>query len=107
MFIDDEEKLSDLYQTPSDRKVASQESAPSSQVLIEDDNSIVLDMAKTPEKKIEPSVRDSKTEIPLSSEDIELKRKKKKLIMFILLMTLNLAFFGYIIYLVVTIFMNL
>ncbi len=105
MFIDDEERISDLYKTPSDRKIANAE--PQSQVFIEDDNSIVLDMAKTKEKKIEPSVRDSKTEVPLSTEELELKKKKKKLILFILMMLLNFAFFGYIIYLIVTIFMSL
>lgn len=105
MFIDDEERLSDLYRTPSDRKVATEEVQ--SQVFIEDDNSIVLDMAKTKEEKIEPSVRDSKTEVPLSMEEIELKKKKKKFIIFILMMLTNFAFFGYIIYLIVTTFMSL
>lgn len=105
MFIEDEERLSDLYSTPTDRKTVQEE--PSNNVFIEDDNSIVLDMAQSKEKKIEPSVRDSKTEVPLSIEELELKKKKKKLIYFILFMLLNTAFFGYIIYLIVTIFMSL
>lgn len=107
MFVDDEERISDLYRTPNDRKTVDDNKVSSNDSFVAEDNSIVLEMSNSTKKKIEPSVRDSKTEVPLSLEEIELKKKKKKLVFFILMMILNVAFFGYIIYLIVTTFMSL
>lgn len=104
MFIDDEERLSDIYSRPRDR--VTDESEMFQGVNIEEDkDSIVLDMAEP--RKVGPSVRDSSQEVALSPEDIEKKRKKKRLITFIILGIIDLAFLGYIIYLVITIFMGL
>lgn len=103
MFIDDEERLSDIYSRPRDR--VTDESEMFQGVNIEEKDSIVLDMAEP--RKVGPSVRDSSKEVALSSEDIEKKRKKKRLITFITLGIIDLAFLGYIIYLVITIFIGL
>lgn len=105
MYIEDEEKLSDIYSKPSDRKTSKDDVEA---VLIEEDSkdsSIVLDMAET--KEVTPSVRDSRVEVKLSPEDIELKRKKKRVVLFSLLCVVDVALLGYIIYLVVMIFINL
>lgn len=106
MFIDDEEKISDIYSTPIDRRT-NQSKDTSSNVEIKDTGSIVLDMADIQNNKKSPSVRDSKVEVPLSPEDLELKKKKRKLVLFIILMLINVALFSYLLYLLITIFMTL
>lgn len=104
MLIEDEEKLSDIYSKPSDRKTSKDDVEA---VSIEDkgNDSIVLDMADT--KEVTPSVRDSRVQVELSKEDIELKRKKKRIALFIVFCVLDAALLSYIIYLVVMIFVNL
>lgn len=104
MLIEDEEKLSDIYSKPSDRKTSKDDVEA---VSIEDkgNDSIVLDMADT--KEVSPSVRDSRVQVELSKEDIELKRKKKRIALFIVFCILDAALLSYIIYLVVMIFVNL
>ena len=58
-------------------------------------------------KEVTPSVRDSRVQVELSKEDIELKRKKKRIALFIAFCVLDAALLSYIIYLVVMIFVNL
>ena len=104
MLIEDEEKLSDIYSKPNDRKTSKDDVEA---VSIEDkgNDSIVLDMADT--KEVTPSVRDSRVQVELSKEDIELKRKKKRIALFIAFCVLDVALLSYIIYLVVMIVVNL
>lgn len=105
MFIEDEERLSDIYSKPSDRKTSKDDVEAVSIEEASDDPSIVLDMSKT--KEATPSLRDSRVEVQLSPEEIELKRKKKRVLFFSLLCIVDVALLSYIIYLVVMIFINL
>lgn len=105
MFIEDEERLSDIYSKPSDRKTSKDDVEAVSIEEASGDPSIVLDMSKT--KEATPSLRDSRVEVQLSPEEIELKRKKKRVLFFSLLCIVDVALLSYIIYLVVMIFINL
>lgn len=88
-----EEKNSNIYLTPEDRKPHEEEVVLTNEVG-ENDEQTQRRVLITPKKE-------------LTKEDIELKKKKKNAIIFSIVAIINLALFAYIIYLVISIFVNL
>lgn len=89
-----DERNSNIYLTPDDRKPHEEEV-----VLYSDDN---VNENNQGERKVilEPTKE-------LTKEDIELKKKKKNLVVFSIVALIDIALFIYIIYLVVSIFVNI
>ena len=88
-----EEKNSNIYLTPEDRKPHEEEVVFTNEVG-ENDEQTQRRVLITPKKE-------------LTKEDIELKKKKKNAIIFSIVAIIDLALFAYIIYLVISIFANL
>lgn len=88
-----EENNSNIYLTPEDRKPHEEEVVLNSE-LGENDEQTQRRVLITPKKE-------------LTKEDIELKKKKKNAIIFSIVAIIDLALFAYIIYLVISIFVNL
>lgn len=89
-----DERNSNIYLTPDDRKPHEEEV-----VLYSDDN---VNENNQGERKV---ILEPKKE--LTKEDIELKKKKKNLVVFSIIALIDIALFIYIIYLVVSIFVNI
>lgn len=89
-----DERNSNIYLTPDDRKPHEEEV-----VLYSDDN---VNENNQGERKV---ILEPKKE--LTKEDIELKKKKKNLVAFSIVALIDIALFIYIIYLVVSIFVNI
>ncbi len=89
-----DERNSNIYLTPDDRKPHEEEV-----VLYSDDN---VNENNQGERKV---ILEPKKE--LTKEDIELKKKKKNLVIFSIVALIDIALFIYIIYLVVSIFVNI
>lgn len=89
-----DERNSNIYLTPDDRKPHEEEV-----VLYSDDN---VNENNEGERKV---ILEPKKE--LTKEDIELKKKKKNLVVFSIVALIDIALFIYIIYLVVSIFVNI
>ena len=89
-----DERNSNIYLTPDDRKPHEEEV-----VLYSDDN---VNENNQGERKV---ILEPKKE--LTKEDIELKKKKKNLVVFSIVTLIDIALFIYIIYLVVSIFVNI
>lgn len=89
-----DERNSNIYLTPDDRKPHEEEV-----VLYSDDN---VNENNQGESKV---ILEPKKE--LTKEDIELKKKKKNLVVFSIVALIDIALFIYIIYLVVSIFVNI
>ena len=89
-----DERNSNIYLTPDDRKPHEEEV-----VLYSDDN---VNENNQGERKV---ILEPKKE--LTKEDIELKKKKKNFIVFSIVALIDIALFIYIIYLVVSIFVNI
>lgn len=89
-----DERNSNIYLTPDDRKPHEEEV-----VLYSDDN---VNENNQGERKV---ILEPKKE--LTKEDIELKKKKKNLVVFSIVALIDIALFIYIIYLVVSIFVNI
>ena len=89
-----DERNSNIYLTPDDRKPHEEEV-----VLYSDDN---VNENNQGERKV---ILEPKKE--LTKEDIELKKKKKNLVVFSIVSLIDIALFIYIIYLVVSIFVNI
>ena len=89
-----DERNSNIYLTPDDRKPHEEEV-----VLYSDDN---VNENNQVERKV---ILEPKKE--LTKEDIELKKKKKNLVIFSIVALIDIALFIYIIYLVVSIFVNI
>ena len=89
-----DERNSNIYLTPDDRKPHEEEV-----VLYSDDN---LNENNQGERKV---ILEPKKE--LTKEDIELKKKKKNFVVFSIVALIDIALFIYIIYLVVSIFVNI
>ena len=89
-----DERNSNIYLTPDDRKPHEEEV-----VLYSDDN---LNENNQGERKV---ILEPKKE--LTKEDIELKKKKKNFVIFSIVTLIDIALFIYIIYLVVSIFVNI
>ena len=89
-----DERNSNIYLTPDDRKPHEEEV-----VLYSDDN---VSENNQGERKV---ILEPKKE--LTKEDIELKKKKKNLVVFSIVALIDIALFIYIIYLVVSIFVNI
>ena len=89
-----DERNSNIYLTPDDRKPHEEEL-----VLYSDDN---VSENNQGERKV---ILEPKKE--LTKEDIELKKKKKNFVVFSIVALIDIALFIYIIYLVVSIFVNI
>lgn len=89
-----DERNSNIYLTPDDRKPHEEEV-----VLYSDDN---VNENNQGERKV---ILEPKKE--LTKEDIELKKKKKNFAIFSIVALIDIALFIYIIYLVVSIFVNI
>lgn len=89
-----DERNSNIYLTPDDRKPHEEEV-----VLYSDDN---VNENNQGERKV---ILEPKKE--LTKEDIELKKKKKNFLIFSIVALIDIALFIYIIYLVVSIFVNI
>ena len=89
-----DERNSNIYLTPDDRKPHEEEV-----VLYSDDN---VNENNQGERKV---ILEPKKE--LTKEDIEHKKKKKNLVAFSIVALIDIALFIYIIYLVVSIFVNI
>ncbi len=89
-----DERNSNIYLTPDDRKPHEEEV-----VLYSDDN---VSENNQGERKV---ILEPKKE--LTKEDIELKKKKKNFVVFSIVALIDIALFIYIIYLVVSIFVNI
>lgn len=89
-----DERNSNIYLTPDDRKPHEEEV-----VLYSDDN---VNKNNQGERKV---IFEPKKE--LTKEDLELKKKKKNLVVFSIVALIDIALFIYIIYLVVSIFVNI
>ncbi len=89
-----DERNSNIYLTPDDRKPHEEEV-----VLYSDDN---VNENNQGERKV---ILEPKKE--LTKEDIELKKKKKNFVVFSIVALIDIALFIYIIYLVVSIFVNI
>ena len=89
-----DERNSNIYLTPDDRKPHEEEV-----VLYSDDN---VNENNQGERKV---ILEPKKE--LTKEDIELKKKKKNFVVFSIVALIDVALFIYIIYLVVSIFVNI
>ena len=89
-----DERNSNIYLTPDDRKPHEEEV-----VLYSDDN---VNENNQGERKV---ILEPKKE--LTKEDIELKKKKKNFVVFSIVALIDMALFIYIIYLVVSIFVNI
>ena len=89
-----DERNSNIYLTPDDRKPHEEEV-----VLYSDDN---VSENNQGERKV---ILEPKKE--LTKEDIELKKKKKNFVIFSIVALIDIALFIYIIYLVVSIFVNI
>ena len=89
-----DERNSNIYLTPDDRKPHEEEV-----VLYSDDN---VNENSQVERKV---ILEPKKE--LTKEDIELKKKKKNFVVFSIVALIDIALFIYIIYLVVSIFVNI
>ena len=89
-----DERNSNIYLTPDDRKPHEEEV-----VLYSDDN---VNENNQGERKV---ILEPKKE--LTKEDIELKKKKKNFVVFSIVALIDIALFIYIIYLVVSIFANI
>lgn len=89
-----DERNSNIYLTPDDRKPHEEEV-----VLYSDDN---VNENNQGERKV---ILEPKKE--LTKEDIEHKKKKKNLVVFSIVALIDIALFIYIIYLVVSIFVNI
>ena len=89
-----DERNSNIYLTPDDRKPHEEEV-----VLYSDDN---VNENNQGERKV---ILEPKKE--LTKEDIELIKKKKNLVVFSIVALIDIALFIYIIYLVVSIFVNI
>lgn len=89
-----DERNSNIYLTPDDRKPHEEEV-----VLYSDDN---VNENNQGERKV---ILEPKKE--LTKEDIELKKKKKNFVIFSIVALIDIALFIYIIYLVVSIFVNI
>lgn len=89
-----DERNSNIYLTPDDRKPHEEEV-----VLYSGDN---VNENNQGERKV---ILEPKKE--LTKEDIELKKKKKNLVVFSIVALIDIALFIYIIYLVVSIFVNI
>ena len=89
-----DERNSNIYLTPDDRKPHEEEV-----VLYSDDNVTENNQG---ERKV---ILEPKKE--LTKEDIELKKKKKNFVIFSIVALIDIALFIYIIYLVVSIFVNI
>ncbi len=89
-----DERNSNIYLTPDDRKPHEEEV-----VLYSDDN---VNENNQGERKV---ILEPKKE--LTKKDIELKKKKKNFVVFSIVALIDIALFIYIIYLVVSIFVNI
>lgn len=104
--MSEEERLSDIYSTPKDRITLEEKKAKPVSLEEDDDDALILEMQNNPKTKKKVSKNGSK-EVEYTQEELDYREKKKKFILFWIFAVIDAAFLGYIIYLVVTIFMNL